>query len=186
MIQLIHLATGPGWHPATVRLNMPENSAVKVCPLLAGSVIRFSQVDSAFSIPHELLCLPVKVDAPNAKNLRNNIHGDLTTEITNAIRQIVNTYAIGTQIEIAEVARLTDMSVRTLQRQLKQRGLKFNNLLNQARFEHAQQMLCDPQISIKDVAKSLGYSDPAHFTRAFRRWSGLSPTAFRNNQQNIR
>jgi AraC-like DNA-binding protein len=184
MIQLIHLATGPGWHPATVRLNMPENSAVKVCPLLAKSEIHFSQVDSAFSIPRELFCLPVKIDAPSVRNLRSNIHGNLTTEITNAIRQIINTYAVGTQIGISEVARLTDMSVRTLQRQLKHHGLKFNDLLNQAKFEHAKQMLNRPEVSIKAVAQSLGYSDSAHFTRAFRRWSGLAPTAFRKDQQN--
>ena len=182
MIQLIHLATGPRWLPATVRLNMPETSAVKVCPLLAESDIHFSQVDSAFSIPRELLCLPVQVDAPSVENLRSNIHGDLTTEITNAICQILNTYAVGTQIEIAEVARLTDMSVRTLQRRLKNHGLKFNDLLSQAKFEHAKQMLSDPEMSIKTVAESLGYSDPAHFTRAFRRWSGMSPSAFMKQQ----
>jgi len=183
MIQLIHLATGPGWLPATVRLNIPENSAVKACPLLADSDIHFSQVDSAFSIPRELLCLPVQVDGPGVINICNNIHGDLTTEIDNAIRQIINTYAVVTHIEIEEVARLTDMSVRTLQRQLKKRGLRFNDLLNQAKFEHAKQMLGDPEMSIKAAAASLGYSDPAHFPRAFRRWSGLSPTAFKKNQQ---
>jgi AraC-like DNA-binding protein len=76
------------------------------------------------------------------------------------------------------------MSVRTLQRQLKHHGLKFNDLLNQAKFEHAKQMLNRPEVSIKAVAQSLGYSDSAHFTRAFRRWSGLAPTAFRKDQQN--
>jgi len=179
MIQLIHLATGPGWIPATVRLNMPEISVAKACRLLADSDIHFSQADSAFSIPCELLCLPVQVDAPNVKKPRNNIHSDLPTDIANAIRQIINTYAVVARIEIEEVARLTDMSVRTLQRQLKRNGLKFNDLLNQAKFEHAEQMLSDPKMSIKVVAESLGYSDPAHFTRAFRRWSGLSPTGYR-------
>ena len=183
MVQLVHLATGPGWLPATIRLNMPENSVVKACPLLADSDIHFSQVDSAFSIPCELLRLPVQVDAPKVENLRNNIHGDLTTEIANAIRQIVSTYTAVTHIGIEEVAKLTDMSVRTLQRRLKQNGLRFNDLLNQTKFEHAKQMLGDPELSMKAVAESLGYSDPSHFTRAFRRWSGLSPTAYRKNQQ---
>ena len=151
--------------------------------MLADSDVLFSQADSAFSIPRELLGLPVQVNAPEVRNLRNNIQGDSSTEIANAIRQIINTYAVGARIEIEGVARLADMSVRTLQRQLNRHGLKFNDLLNQAKFEHAKQMLSGPEVSIQAVARSLGYSDPAHFTRAFRRWSGLSPTAFRKNQQ---
>jgi AraC-like DNA-binding protein len=183
MIQLIHLATGAEWRPVKVRLIMPENSVVRACRLLADSDVLFSQADSAFSIPRELLGLPVQVNAPEVRNLRNNIQGDSSTEIANAIRQIINTYAVGARIEIEGVARLADMSVRTLQRQLNRHGLKFNDLLNQAKFEHAKQMLSGPEVSIQAVARSLGYSDPAHFTRAFRRWSGLSPTAFRKNQQ---
>ena len=45
--------------------------------------------------------------------------------------------------------------------------------------EHAKLLLGDSKMSIKAAAESLGYSDPAHFTRAFRRWSGLSPTGYR-------
>jgi AraC-like DNA-binding protein len=57
--------------------------------------------------------------------------------------------------------------------------LKFNDLLNQARYGYARQKLRNTQLPVAEIAKSLGYSDPAHFTRAFRRWSGLSPTDFR-------
>jgi AraC-like DNA-binding protein len=183
MIQLIHLAAGPGWLPAKIRLIIPQNTMVKACPMLAKSDIQFSQTDTAFSIPRELLYLPVQVDAPIVKSLPKITYTDLSTEIVNAIRQIIATYTVATDIEIEEVAKLADMSVRTLQRRLKLKGLRFNDLLNQAKFEHAKQMLGDPEMSIKAVAESLGYSDPAHFTRAFRRWSGLSPTASRKNQQ---
>ena len=179
MIQLVQLATGPEWFPESIRLTIPETSVVNASPLLAKSNIRFSQGNSAFPIPSELLYFPVSVDAPKVRNLGKSVGTDLNAEIANAIRQIINTYTLATHIEIEEVARLADMSVRTLQRQLKQGGLRFNDLLNQAKFEHAKKMLVDPEMSIKAAAQSLGYSDPAHFTRAFRRWSGLSPTGYR-------
>ena len=179
MIQLIHLATGPGWLPAKIRLIILENQMVKACPMLAKSDIQFSQTDTAFPIPRELLYLPVQVDAPIVKNPPKIKYSDLSTEIANAIRQIISTYSVATDIEIDEVAKLTDMSVRTLQRRLKLKGLRFNDLLNQSKFEHAKQMLSDPKMSIKSVAESLGYSDPAHFTRAFRRWTGITPSQYR-------
>ena len=77
------------------------------------------------------------------------------------------------------MANIADMSVRTLQRRLIDNGLKFNDLLNESRFDHAKEKLKDMQVSIRDIAKSLGYSDTAHFTRAFHSWSGTSPTGFR-------
>ena len=178
MIQLVHLATGPDWVPSTIRLNMPENPVAKACTMLAQNGVHFSQPDSAFSIPCELLSLPVRVDAPKVKNRHNLSHPDISTEITNAIRQIINTYTLATHIEIGDIAKLTDLSVRTLQRRLKLEGLRFNDLLNQAKFAHAKHMLNNSKLSIRVVSESLGYSDPAHFTRAFRRWSGVSPSGF--------
>jgi len=183
MIQLVHLATGPGWVPATIRLNMPENLAVKACTILAKSNIHFSQPDSAFSIPCDLLSLPVRVKAPKINNHHKISRANINAEITNAIRQIIKTYTLATHIEIENVAKLTDLSVRTLQRRLKLEGLKFNDLLNQAKFVHAKQMLIDSTLSISVVGKSLGYSDPAHFTRAFRRWSGMTPSAHRQHSK---
>jgi AraC-like DNA-binding protein len=47
----------------------------------------------------------------------------------------------------------------------------------------AEQMLANLRDKIGDVARALGYSDPAHFTRAFRRWTGLTPRDFRRNPQ---
>ncbi|MCP4332595.1 MAG: AraC family transcriptional regulator [Gammaproteobacteria bacterium] len=179
MIQLVHLATGPDWIPASIRLNIPKSSVVKVCPMLAKSDIHFSQADSAFPIPCELLLLPVRVDAPKVENHHKVNHPDSSAEITNAIRQIINTYARATHVEIEDVAKLTDTSVRTLQRRLQKNGLGFNNLLSQAKFEHAKEMLIDTKLSIRVISESLGYSDPAHFTRAFRRWAGVTPSKYR-------
>ena len=73
------------------------------------------------------------------------------------------------------------MSARTLQRRLTDNGLKFNELINEAKFAHAKDKLQDVQVPISQVAESLGYSDAAHFTRAFHRWSGGSPTTYRKN-----
>jgi AraC-like DNA-binding protein len=47
------------------------------------------------------------------------------------------------------------------------------------RFEAAVRMLDEPSMKIVEIAADLGYTDSANFTRAFRRWAGVPPQAFR-------
>ncbi|HYU90579.1 MAG TPA: helix-turn-helix transcriptional regulator, partial [Gemmatimonadales bacterium] len=70
-------------------------------------------------------------------------------------------------------------SVRTLQRLLRATGVTYAGVVQQARYAAARDMLKDHGRKIGDVARMLGYSDPAHFTRAFERWTGTSPRDFR-------
>jgi AraC-like DNA-binding protein len=71
------------------------------------------------------------------------------------------------------------MSERSLQRRLAEHGLRFARLVEEARFEAAQRLLREPGRKIVDVSLALGYTDSANFTRAFRRWAGVPPQAFR-------
>jgi AraC-like DNA-binding protein len=184
MIQLIQLATGEKWRPEYIRFNMPQTKAVNASPLLTKSNLAFSQTDSAISIQNDLLQLPVKLKNTGKIISDNNNHAGKNIDFADSIRNIINTYSQTNNISIEETAGIIDMSVRTLQRRLSDHGLHFNELLNDAKFAHAKTKLQDSQMPIMEIAKSLGYSDAAHFTRAFHNWSGISPTAFRNGQGN--
>ncbi len=70
-------------------------------------------------------------------------------------------------------------SVRTLQRRLRAMGLTYSELVRRARRAAAQRMLKDRGAGIAEIARALGYSHPAHFTRAFGRWTGSTPREFR-------
>jgi AraC-like DNA-binding protein len=71
------------------------------------------------------------------------------------------------------------ISVRTLQRQLSAQGLSYSHLLKEARFEAAVALLGDPAKRVTDIAYELGYTDVAHFSRAFRRIAGMPPREYR-------
>jgi AraC-like DNA-binding protein len=77
------------------------------------------------------------------------------------------------------VARGLGLSVRTLQRKLKEHGVSFQDVLDELRGEVALRYLRDPSLSIAEVGHLLGYSEPSSFTRAFKRWSGETPKEFR-------
>jgi AraC-like DNA-binding protein len=71
------------------------------------------------------------------------------------------------------------MSVRTLQRRLAKEGLTYSQLITRIRYNRAVQLLQDSSLKIIEISEELGYEDHAHFTRAFKRWTGLSPREFR-------
>ncbi|UTW04024.1 AraC family transcriptional regulator ligand-binding domain-containing protein [Amphritea atlantica] len=77
------------------------------------------------------------------------------------------------------VASELKMAPRTLQYKLTQSGTTIQALRDQIREELARKYLQHSRQSITQIAYSLGFSDPAHLNRAFKRWSGETPTAFR-------
>lgn len=79
----------------------------------------------------------------------------------------------------AQVAQQLNCSVRTLQRRLSGQQASFTDLLDRTRHELALSHLADPACSISEVAYLLGFADTSNFTRAFRRWTGQSPTEHR-------
>lgn len=78
-----------------------------------------------------------------------------------------------------DVARKLGMSGRTLRRRLKQEGTAFPTLVAEALRDRALQMLGDPKASVKEIAYRLGFATPNAFHRAFKRWTGSSPSVVR-------
>jgi AraC-like DNA-binding protein len=59
----------------------------------------------------------------------------------------------------------------------------FKALANEIRFEIARQLLEDTEVPLGQIGAALGYSEASAFTRAFRRWSGQTPTSWRADDQ---
>jgi AraC-like DNA-binding protein len=80
---------------------------------------------------------------------------------------------------IDSVAVSTGINVRTLQRRLAAVGLTYSRIVDQVRLEAALSLLEDRGLTLAEIASALAYADPAHFTRAFVRWTGTTPGAYR-------
>ena len=78
-----------------------------------------------------------------------------------------------------QVAELFSMNRRTLNRHLNAFGTNFRGVADEIRFEIARQFLEDSAMDISQIALFLGYSNASAFTRAFRRWSSLTPSNWR-------
>ena len=83
---------------------------------------------------------------------------------------------------IDEVASELGVSVRTLQRRLREEGTTYAEVIDLLRKHMSPTLLRDNSLAVYEVAYLLGYSDPSAFHRAFRRWHGTSPAEHRRLQ----
>ena len=80
------------------------------------------------------------------------------------------------------VALAMKMSGRTLQRRLEEEGVRFSSLVDEVRERLARRLLREPTLALAEIAYRLGFSDLATFSRAFKRWTGVPPGAFRRQR----
>ena len=99
---------------------------------------------------------------------------------TDAICRLIDALLPKGYPAIEEVAQLLCVSVRSLQRLLNAAGVSYSNLVERCRCRAACESLELTRHSIQEIAAALGYSDASSFARAFRRWTGTTPRAYRN------
>ncbi|TVT81158.1 AraC family transcriptional regulator [Pseudomonas sp. H3(2019)] len=78
------------------------------------------------------------------------------------------------------IAETLHLSLRSLQRHLADEGCRFDTLLNECRENLALLHLRDPQCSLSEISYLLGFADTSSFSRAFKRWTGMTPGQFRD------
>ena len=103
----------------------------------------------------------------------------LSNDFVGSLKQVLHAYIQERDLSIEFAAALCDTSKRSLQRKLSGMGTRYSEVLDQVRFHTACRMLQDSDMKVADVAHQLGYSDPTHFSRAFRRISGVNPRLYR-------
>ncbi len=116
------------------------------------------------------------------RDVRFRAKGDKQNSLLPALNYIETHYH--EKMSCTEVAKLCGMRPSQFSRAFKrEQGLTFRELLIRYRIEKAQKLLQHPSASVVDVAFAVGFNDHSHFTRMFRRYVGISPSAFRLKHQ---
>jgi AraC-like DNA-binding protein len=100
-------------------------------------------------------------------------------DIVARVREAIESELRGGDPKLESIARRLAMSPRTLQRRLRDQGVLFNDVLDEMRFRAAKSYLAPGDIAGAEVAYLLGFAEPSSFNRAFKRWSGRTPTEYR-------
>ena len=185
MIKVVRLAAGPNWWPGKLYFQSHRSPSFQDAAEDAGTELRFKQEFGGFAIPLSMLTLPLRYkDGSRAGEYFSNdvveFWKPASDDFIDSLRQIMPCYLRDGDIKIENIAEILGLSVRTLQRQLAQRGLCYRDLVEQVRFQIALNLLKRSDLKLIDIAIDLGYGHAASFTRAFHRWAGTSPKKFRD------
>lgn len=105
------------------------------------------------------------------------------SEFSDEIRRLLRTRLTSNRCSAEGIAGLLAIHRRTLSRRLRGGGQGYRKITNEVRFEIARYLLEDTEVSLGQIAAALGYSEASAFTRAFRRWSGYAPSAWRSESR---
>ena len=148
-----------------------------------GATPRFDAEQYALAFPASLLNRPVRsADRELRRILEKSVAAYWAVEqptMTHTVTRMLRARVIFPDISLKAVASEMSMQPRTLNRRLQAEGKSFRELVNEARFEVARQLLAGTRMDVTNIALALGYADPSGFTHAFQRWSGIAPSEWR-------
>jgi AraC-like DNA-binding protein len=105
--------------------------------------------------------------------------GDSDHDFSEDLRRVLRTELLQDDCSATNVASLFSMHRRTLNRRLHAEGTAFRQVVDEVRFELARELLAKRGMTFGQIAAALKFSEASAFTRAFCRWSGQTPTAWR-------
>lgn len=179
-IDLVQMASGDEWWPNEVWLLHREPLHPEEQAWLGSARVHLGTDRTAISVPPELLSRPCHVPARHV--VRSGRAGSAHDPPSPGLRETVRLAIRSGDATVDRIANDAGMSTRTFQRRLRDRGTRFQTLLNETRFELAAEALASSDQPVTTVALELGYENPAAFSRAFRAWAGLTPSQFRRGR----
>jgi AraC-like DNA-binding protein len=141
---------------------------------------------NGWAISRDVWQLPLRRRDPILRRLLERQANEMIAQLPRTdrpvpkVRRILISRVAGGDTSIEAVARVLGVSARSLQRQLAAEGISYREVLDATRKDAAERYLANSSMSITEVAYLLGFSDATAFHRAFKRWSGDTPAAFRH------
>ena len=184
MVRFVRAAVGPGWNPRRVDLRADSIPQRAIEELVGEAEVRCAQTRTSLLFPSRSLVTRVEpfpepdsyVWKRHRESLEKWKQGD---ELAASLRLVLGSYLPDGSPGISLAAKLAGTTVRTLQRRLAAQNTTYTQLLDELRHDLAIYLLRDPKREAADISRELGYRDPAILTRAFRRWTGQTPSQYR-------
>lgn len=168
---------GNEWHPTGVNLMRHEPRDPAVYAQFFGASCRFNAVRSELVFPAATLDFRLK--NPDTEGVGLVLPPLDESEWSGCVKRLAYRLLLEGDCSQIRVAAALGISSRTLVRKLGIAGMSYKQLLEWARFSASRTWLRETNLTLAEIAVALGYNEASSFTRAFQRWSGMSPSSWR-------
>ena len=187
---LLRAVTGRNVSPTTVAFSHNRNSDVREFERFFGCPVEFGAQTNLLALSHDVLRTPLTtadrklLDAIRpfcdmAAKERNTGMGTFRAAVENEVERLLP----DGKAQVQTIAKNLALSVRTLSRRLSDEGTTYVDVVDQLRRSLALQYLKEPGMSLSQISWLLGYEGSTSFNHAFKRWTGRSPSAARNEKR---
>jgi AraC-like DNA-binding protein len=183
-LRMCQITAGQPILPRHVTLQRPQPYCLVQFKEMFGTSIEYGTPENRLCFDRQLLTSHLASANPELARINDQVVTDYLARfdresITMQVRsKIIHQLPDGIPRQEV-IADTLHVSLRSLQRRLKEEDTSFKDLLEETRQQLAQQYLRDTRRSIGEITYLLGFSEPSNFTRAFKRWTGKSPAQYR-------
>ena len=183
MFNIMVALCGPHWKPIEVRFEHRKPSELAPFHRFFQVPLRFGMTENALVFAASWLNRSLPAVEPELARLLRDRTDTLVLQhrgqLPEQVRSLLRTALLADHGSADQIATLLSMHTRTLHRRLAASGTNFRALVDECRYEIARQMLDDTDADVCQIAAMLNYADTSAFARAFRRWSGTTPSDWR-------
>jgi AraC-like DNA-binding protein len=188
MLSFARQATGVDLQPREVRFEHPAPERTAEHQRVFRAPVRFGRAENALVLEAAHLRLPLTTSDPELVVLLDRHARELLARLpephsfADRLRHELLPHLAEGEPRMDEVARRLHVGARTLQRRLSEEGTHFREVLDSLRRELALRHVREGAPSLSELGFLLGFQEPSAFHRAFRRWTGTTPSAWRGAQ----
>ncbi len=184
LVAMCRMNAGDGFDPVQVNLIRPEPAVRAPWDAFYRCPVRFGAHERSVVLPRGAVEAPLSTsNRPLVGMLDKLLAEDLArldrSDVVARCKALLNRRLASGEVTATRVARDLAMSRRTLHRKLADAGTTWQQLVDDTRRDLALRLIEDPRRPIGEITFELGFSQQSAFARAFRRWSGSSPTGYR-------
>lgn len=181
-LNIMRKMLGANWRPTGVNLMRGEPRDPAFHAQFLGEDCRFDAPRSELVFPAATLDFQLKHPDAEGAGLAQAPLNDL--DWSAYVHRLVYRLLLQGECNQMRVAAALGISNRTLVRKLGIAGTSYQQLLEGVRFSASRTLLRETNLAFADIAEALGYNEASSFTRAFQRWTGMSPSAWRKSKRN--
>lgn len=187
-LQMCRSTAGEDLNPVRVAMQRPKPPfpCIEKFDQNFRAPIHFEEIDNRLCFDEKVVDMPLATANPELARINDQIVVDYLARFDRAsIAMQVRSWIIQHLPDGAPnqetIANALHVSLRSLQRKLKEEDVTFKGLMEETRRELALQYIRESYRSIGEITYMLGFSEPSNFTRAFKRWTGMSPAEYRES-----